>query len=102
MRFGSLVVVLALTLVGCKNDDPNTADYWIDRLAQRSERAEALKQLGKLGDKSAVPEIVKWLQKDGEWQADAAYALGQLGDPASVAELIAILDPSAQKSAHQK
>ncbi len=95
MRIASLSVVLAV-LVGCtQNDDPNTAAYWLDHLGNKHERGEALKQLGRIGDKSALPTVLKWFKEPGEWQADAAYSLGQLGDASVVPVLVASIDANA-------
>lgn len=89
-----LTSLLCLSLLGSctSNTDPATAAYWIDRLDDRAQRKEALKQLGKLGDTTALPEIVEWLEQEGDWQPDAAYALGQLGDKQAVPKLLAAID----------
>jgi HEAT repeat protein len=94
VRVGSVFVVVALAtaLAACaRNDNPETAGYWLDRLDKREERSEALKKLGRIGDKKAVPQVLKWLEKEGDWQPDAAYALGQLGDRTAVPRLVALL-----------
>ncbi len=73
-------------------DDPATAAYWIDRLDDKKKRNEALKKIGQIGDKTAVPEVMTWFTESGDWQPDAAYALGQLGDPSVVQPLVQHLD----------
>ncbi|MBI3178580.1 MAG: hypothetical protein HYZ27_02905, partial [Deltaproteobacteria bacterium] len=96
MRTRALLVCGLSLAWGCaKSDDPNTAAYWIERLDDKTQRIEALKQLGKIGDKAAVPEVAKWLEKEGDWQPDAAYALGQLGDAGAVPGLLAAIDYQA-------
>ncbi len=102
MRALTAAFVLVSLSTGCKSDDPTKAEYWVDRLNKRAERAEALRQLGKIGDKAAIPDVVKWLKEDGEWQSEAAYALGQLGDPSVVPELLAQLDPNATRDSFHK
>ncbi len=90
-----LIFGLSWVWACAKSDDPNTAAYWIDRLSDKAQRSEALKQLGKIGDQAAVPEVVRWLEKEGDWQPDAAYALGQLGDLSAVPKLTAAIDYQA-------
>jgi HEAT repeat protein len=81
-------LVAALLLSACPAPtDPNTAAYWIYKLDDKRERSEALKQLGRLGDKSALPHVLKWFEEEGDWQPDAAYALGQLGSSQTAAKL---------------
>ncbi len=93
MRSWRHALVLAIGLTACsKADDPKKAEYWIDKLDKRQERAEALRNLGDIKDKAAVPHVTEWLKKEGDWQPEAAYALGQLGDPASVKDLVAAID----------
>ena len=75
--------------------DPTTASYWIHKLDDKRERNEALKQLGRLGDKAALPHVIEWFEQEGEWQPDAAYALGQLGDKSVVPKLIVAIDHQA-------
>ncbi len=48
----SLVSLTLLTACG-GSTDPNTAEYWIDRLDQKGERKEAHKQIGKIGVRRA-------------------------------------------------
>jgi len=87
---------LLLILLACnKSDDPKTALYWIARLDNVLQRPEALRTLGKMGDKGAIPFIVKWLKQEGPWQPDAAYALGMLGDKSVVPDLVSALDFTA-------
>ena len=86
-------LVLTVLVVACGgSSDPNTAAYWIERLEKKETRVEALKKLGDLKDKSAIPAVLEYLGKEGEWQPDAAFALGQLGDPAVVPQLVAKID----------
>jgi HEAT repeat protein len=93
MNRASPAILVALLAVSCaKNTDPTTPGYWIDRLGDRHEREDALTQLGQLGDKSAVPAVMKWFQTEGSWQPAAAYALGQLGDKSVTPKLIEALD----------
>jgi len=91
----SLLVFSVATglLVGCsENNNPETADYWLPRLEKRPERVEAIKNLARLGDKKAVPAVLKWFKEEGIWQPDAAYALGELKDKTVIKELIAGID----------
>jgi HEAT repeat protein len=87
-----LLVASSLVLGCAGNTDPNTPGYWLDRLDDKQSRDEAFKELGKLGDKAAVPAVLEWFEKEGDWQPDAAYTLGQLGDPAVVPKLVAAID----------
>jgi HEAT repeat protein len=99
MRFANYVVsvgmVLALASACSKNTNPDTAGYWIDRLDKRQERSDAIKNLGRIGDKSAVPQVLKWFTQDGNWQPEAAYTLGLLKDRSVIPDLIAGLDYNA-------
>src|SRR5690606_5657809 len=66
--------------------------YWLERLEDKAQRTEALKELGKIGDKAAVPVVLELFQTQGDWQPDAAYVLGQLGDASVVPQLVAGID----------
>lgn len=74
------------------SDDPTQANYWVERLEDKKQRSDALKELGKIGDKSAMPEVLKWFEEKGLWQPEAAYALGQFNDPSVIPSLEAGLD----------
>lgn len=82
----------AISLACNQNTDPETAAYWIDRLDKEQTRQEALTKLGKLGDTTAVPAVLKWFEQEGDWQPAAAYTLGQLGDKSVAPKLIAAID----------
>jgi HEAT repeat protein len=93
MRFWIAMIVAISLFSACKkSDDPKTAAYWLDRIGSKNERLDAIKELGKIGDKAAVPALIEWMNKEGDWQAEAAYALGQLNDPSVVPELVKALD----------
>lgn len=98
MRFAKPIAIVTLTLAclgGCsKSTDPATADYWIDRLDDRQERVEALTNLGRIGDRKAVPRVLKWFKREGVWQSEAAYSLGQLGDTSVIPDLVSAIDYS--------
>jgi len=64
----------------------------IEHLDDKNKRIDALKELGKIGDPSALPQVTQWLEERGLWQPEAAYTLGLLGDPTAVPALIAGLD----------
>jgi len=51
----------------------------------------AIAALGLLGDRSAVPSLIPFLENAGE-RVRAATALGQIGDPRAVEPLVATLD----------
>ena len=87
----SLVIAVAL-LSACKSNDPATAAYWMDRLEKRDQRDDAIKQLGKMKAKEAVPALTRLLKQEGDWQPDAAWALGEIGDASVVATLIDGID----------
>ncbi|MBT6179111.1 MAG: HEAT repeat domain-containing protein [Deltaproteobacteria bacterium] len=78
-----LLAVIAATfiLASCSQpEDPTTSAYWIAQLENKEKRPEALTQLGKLGDKTALPSVQEWFEQEGSWTPEAAYALGRLGD----------------------
>lgn len=90
-----ICTTLALT-AGCqRNLDPASVEYWADQASRQGAREEALKELGKLGKKEAVPVLLKWLDQPGPWQGQAAYSLAQLGDPSVAPQLIKHLDYEA-------
>ncbi|MEE2961506.1 MAG: HEAT repeat domain-containing protein [Myxococcota bacterium] len=88
-----LGLIITIGLSACsKPADPSTSAYWIELLANKKQRPEALKQLGQLGDKTALPAVVTWFEKKGPWQAEAAYAIGQLGDETQIPIILAEID----------
>ena len=81
-----LLAVLALTFIftSCSQpEDPSTSAYWVAKLENKQERAEALTQLGKIGDKTALPHVQKWFEEEGNWTPEggcpAAGAAGARG-----------------------
>lgn len=87
-----LFAVLALA-TGCQRPlDPTSVDYWADQANRQGTREEALKELGKLGKKEAIPVLTKWLDQQGPWQGQAAYSLAQLGDSSVAPVLIKHID----------
>ena len=91
--FSLSLFAFSFSFVACtSNTDPTTAGYWVDRLDDRNQTIKALKELGKIGDKTSVPAVTEWFEKEGKWQPDAAYTLGLLGDPASIPVLVGGLD----------
>ena len=82
--------------IGCTpNEDPTTVPYWVDQLDDRRTRTDAIHELGKLGKKEALPELIHWLQQEGDWQPAAAYAIGQIKDASASQVLIEQIDFSA-------
>ena len=93
MRQLIAIGLISTTIFACSgNDDPTTSAYWVDRLEKKTERIEAIKQLGKIGDPSSLPHLTKWFEEKGLWQPDAAYALGLLKDTSVVPTLVAGID----------
>lgn len=86
MRYSlrSTVLVVGISaLAACSSDDPSKQSYWLGKAKNPPERAEAMRQIGKLGkaqDPSVVKKVNEYFETEGEWQPDAAYALGELGD----------------------
>ena len=61
-------------------------------------RRKAAKELGELGNSSAVPALIESLEDgDLEVQGRAAWALGEIGDVAGVAPLINIINGGNEK-----
>ncbi|HET6347286.1 MAG TPA: HEAT repeat domain-containing protein, partial [Myxococcota bacterium] len=94
-----LFLLLVAAAACSKNSDPTTVGYWEAQLKSKRTRVEALRELGKLGKKEAVPVILPYLAEEGPWQAEAANALGLLGDPSAVPALIEHIDYEAQPKA---
>ncbi len=95
MRNWLIVAFAVSSLFACsKPTDPAKADYWLDKLENKHERVDAIKELGKIGDKVAAPELVKLLNTEGDWQPEAAYSLGQLNDPSVIPDLVKAIDYS--------
>ena len=90
-----LCTVIVLASACQRSLDPSSVDYWADQATKAGTRTEALKELGHLGKKEAVPVLVKWLDQPGPWQGQAAYSLAQLGDPGAAAQLIKHIDYEA-------
>ena len=85
--------LMSIFFFACSNtNDPTQAAYWIERLEDKKERINALKELGKIGDKAAIPAVLTWFDKKGLWQPEAAYALGQIGDESVIPHLVAGID----------
>jgi len=59
----------------------------------KSKKGEAIKALGLIGDRSAVPHIIPFLT-DVDNRAAAATALGLIGDPRAVEPILATLNDS--------
>lgn len=82
-------------LAGCQGETDSTKPaYWVEKLAKKPTRIEALKELGKMGPaaKEAVPAVTPWLEEKGDWQPDAAFTLGQIGDSSVVPALVDAID----------
>ena len=60
------LVAAAFIFTSCSQpEDPSTSAYWVAKLENKEERAEALTQLGKLGDKTALPQVQQWFEEEG-------------------------------------
>lgn len=67
--------------------------------ADTQTRIEAIRELGELGDRRALPALIELLQEgeSDEVRSNAAWALGQLGDGQAIDELLqALQNPSSQ------
>ena len=63
MRQLIAIGLISTTIFACSgNDDPTTSAYWVDRLEKKTERIEAIKRLGKIGDPSSLPHLTKWFE----------------------------------------
>jgi hypothetical protein len=68
------------------------------RDADPEKRRDAAKELGELGNNSAVPALIESLEdEDLEVQRRAAWSLGEIGDAAGVAPLINIINGGNEK-----
>jgi HEAT repeat protein len=95
MRNIAAVVVSLILVTACSEGaEPGSAAFWVKQLESKKpdDRISALKELGKLGDASTLPDVIRMLDEDGPWQPVAAYTLGQLGDPSVAQKLVAKLD----------
>ncbi len=102
MRFSAVLCAIGtlalLASVACKQSGPTSAADWLAKAKDPKDRAEALRQVGRLGktsDSSVVKKVVGYLQEEGEWQPDAAYALGELGDKSVAPDLVKQIDFNA-------
>lgn len=87
-----------MTSFACNKEDPNSQTYWLGKAKDPKDRAEALRQIGRLGkatDGNVTKKVLGYLQEEGEWQPDAAYALGELGDRTVAPELVKMIDYNA-------
>ncbi|AKU92920.1 HEAT repeat domain-containing protein [Vulgatibacter incomptus] len=95
-----LRVVAALACVAlataCAKPDPSKAETWFKNLSSKETkvRLDALLQLKKIGDKSAVAAIVPLLKESGEVKVAAVKTLASLGDTAAIPALVEALDVS--------
>lgn len=88
-----VLLAVGVGLGACsKPKDPSSAEYWIDRLDQEETREEALRRLGELKDKKAVPVVLEYLKEPGKYRGYAAQALGLIGDPSVVPSLLKAVD----------
>ena len=62
----------------------------LDNLKPGGKTGNAIIALGLLGDRSAVPSLIPFLENEGE-RVRAATALGQIGDPRAVEPIVATL-----------
>lgn len=90
-----LGVGLSLAISGCKKEDPNSPEAWIEKLNSPL-RSAAIQKLGELKAKEAI-EPLKAAYKVGTDRAAIVSALTKIGDP-SVAplmvEALGDMDPS--------
>lgn len=98
----SVLLIVGLTVTGldgCKKEtDPKKAAYWVDRLDNKEQRPEAIDTLGRLGDKAAVPALVKHLDKfdKREDRSAALIALGRIGDKSAVPAVVKWLEKAGE------
>jgi HEAT repeat protein len=86
-----LVVGAMLAVAGCYND-PNDAKTWIKKLDDIRDQKEAVRQLVKLKDKSAVQPLMDLYKKTHD--PEHLKAIASFADPTSVPVLIDALDYS--------
>ncbi|MBM4319771.1 MAG: HEAT repeat domain-containing protein, partial [Deltaproteobacteria bacterium] len=79
-------------LPGC-DSGPKNGKYWAEKLMDSpQERQQAVRELRKLKDPTALPGLLKALQHKNRYTGDVAYLVGELGDKSAVPALVAALD----------
>ncbi len=95
-----LFVLLATSFatVGCEQEDPNSVEHWIKRLASE-ERTLAIQKLGEMKDPKAVEPLME-AYKQGHLRYNVVAALAQIGDKKAIPVLLeALQDPQEPKAA---
>jgi HEAT repeat protein len=93
---------VVLLLAACKPADPKDPQTWEKQLSdsEPQARVRALRELRKLKDKAAAPQVALLLN-DALCKEDAALALEDLGGPAQVAPLVAAIDTTVGAGSDQ-
>ena len=90
--------LFSMTLTACETGDPSTPEYWIPQL-EKVTRGAAIKKLREMKSKEAVEPLMA-LYDTGKAKADVVAALAEIGDKRAVPTLVkAIGDNTEPKTA---
>ena len=82
-----LIPFLLLSFTGCDQEDPNSCDYWVKRLANPSKAREALQQVGMMKCDEAG-DTLKAMFDEGRNRTEILAAAEQFDDKTVVVDLL--------------
>lgn len=88
---------VVLSLLACEKADPNSSDYWIERL-QTEERRQAIKKLTEMRAQEAVDPLIK-AYKDKRHTEQLISALVKLKDRKAIPIFLEAIQDTSEESA---
>ncbi len=100
IRLVTLAFGASLLFSACTQADPNSPEYWIERLAT-AQRKEAIRRLSEMKNAPAAVDALVAAYKDGRDKYELIAALSQTGDTRAVPVMVEALQDTTEPKAGQ-
>jgi HEAT repeat protein len=96
-RIAVLLLATGLFLPACEQEDPTSAEYWVERL-KTAQRKEAIRQLGDMKGNQVAFDALVGAYKSGRDKYPVVATLAQMGDKKAVPVMLEALQDSTEKN----